>query len=56
MCITDDKDKERNTEGLTEEFPDVEELQKRFINLKEENKILILRKAAINKQMEDART
>ena len=56
MCTTEDKEKERNTEGFTEGFTEIIDLQNRFISLKEENKQLILRKAAINKQMEDART
>lgn len=55
MCTTDDKDKEKNTEGFQEGFADVTELQYRFISLKEENKQLIQKKAKINKEMEDAR-
>tara|TARA_B110000285_G_C15033531_1_gene568012 strand:- start:556 stop:891 length:336 start_codon:yes stop_codon:yes gene_type:complete len=38
MCTTDDKDKERNTEGFTEGFTEIIDLQNRFISLKEENK------------------
>ena len=38
MCTTEDKEKERNTEGFTEGFTEIIDLQNRFISLKEENK------------------
>lgn len=45
------QDKSGDKEGFTE----IDDLQKRFKSLKNENKQLMLRKAAINKQMEEAR-
>ena len=45
------KDKSGDKEG----FEDIEDLQKRFKSLKNENKLLVQRKASINKEMEEAR-
>lgn len=44
-----------NGTGAEKEFSDIEKLQDRFKNLKNENEKLMQRKLKINQDMEDAR-